>query len=157
MKITVSGSEQITVGAGTFQTVVLKKDLTITEGGSSYSYSTTEWYAEGVGLVKMSSPNMSRELVSYNVKTVQTSDFQILGNTGSFSNLQEVLDVARNGNIIQIKNATVYGHFSQHNPTSLIINGGYDNSFNTIVGKATINGSLTIEKGQLTVSKLEII
>ena len=66
--VTVGPAESVTVPAGTFQAIKITKTFTITEDGTTYPpYTADEWYAAGVGLVKMSSPNMNRELTSYNV------------------------------------------------------------------------------------------
>lgn len=71
--VTVGPTENVTVPAGTFQAIKITKVFTITEGGATYPpYTAYEWYAAGVGLVKMSSTNMNRELTSYNVIPVTT-------------------------------------------------------------------------------------
>lgn len=70
--VTVSPAESVNVPAGTFQAIKITKVFTITEDGATYPYTAYEWYAAGVGLVKMSSPNMNRELTSYNVIPVTT-------------------------------------------------------------------------------------
>ena len=94
--ISVEGNEQIIVGAGTFPSA-LKLLVTITtyENGTSTPYDYTAWYAEGVGLVKMTSANMNRDLVSYHVNPVESSsEIQIPGNLGSFTSLQDAFDAA---------------------------------------------------------------
>lgn len=70
--VTVGPAESVTVPAGTFQAIKITKVFTITEGGTTNPYTAYEWYAAGVGLVKMSSTNMNRELTSYNVIPVTT-------------------------------------------------------------------------------------
>ncbi len=156
MRITVSGSEQVTTGAGTFQTVVLSKEITINEEGNTSTYTTTEWYAEGIGLVKFHSANMNRDLVSYAVNPFEPSDVQISGNPGNFGSLQEALNAAGNGTVIQAKSTTIQGAIALGNPVDVSLSGGWDGTFDTLSGVTTIHGSLTIEKGSMEVTYLVI-
>ena len=156
MRITVAGSAQVTVGAGTFQTVVLAKTITTTEGGQTVSYDITEWYAEGVGLVKMQSANMNRDLVSYAVNPVEPSDVQISGNPGTFANMQQALDTARDGDVVQAKNTTITGDITLGNSVNISLSGGWDSDFDTVTGVTALHGTLTLEQGSLKVADLVI-
>jgi len=156
VKITVSGSEQVTVGAGTFNAVVLDKEISITEGGDTNIYTTKEWYAEGIGLVRFRSANMNRDLVSYAVNPFEPSDVQISGNPGSFGSLQEALNAARDGNVIQAKSTAIQGDIALDNPVAVSLSGGWDDSYETVSGVTTIHGSLTVENGSMEVANLVI-
>jgi len=66
--VTVGPTESVTVPAGTFQAIKITKVFTITEGSTTNTpFTVYEWYAAGVGLVKMDAPTLKRELTSYNV------------------------------------------------------------------------------------------
>jgi len=156
MRITVAGSEQVTVGAGTFQAIVLSKTITTTEGGHTYTYDITEWYAEGIGLVKLQSANMNRDLVSYSVNPVEPSDVQISGNPGTFANMQQALDAARDGDIIQAKSTTINGALILANSVNISLSGGWDGNFDTVTGVTALHGTLTLEKGSINVADLVI-
>jgi hypothetical protein len=156
IKITVAGEEQITVGAGTFTAVKLLKELTVTEGGESYTTNITEWYAEGVGLVKMQSGYMNRDLVAYAVNPVEPSMFQISGNPGSFSTLQEALNSANNGNVIQMRDTTIQENLNMGNPADINLSGGWNSDYATVTGVTTLHGTLTLASGSMIVSNLSI-
>lgn len=71
--VTVGPTESVTVPAGTFQAIKITKVFTITEGSTTNPpFTVFEWYAAGVGLVKMDAPTLKRELTSYNVIPVTT-------------------------------------------------------------------------------------
>jgi hypothetical protein len=63
--IEAAGTETVTVGAGTFSAVKLVTTITVTEQEESTPYTYTSWYAEGVGMVKFDSVNLTRSLVSW--------------------------------------------------------------------------------------------
>jgi len=71
--VTVGPSESVTVPAGTFQAIKITKVFTITEGSTTNPpFTVYEWYAAGVGMVKMDAPTLKRELTSYNIIPVTT-------------------------------------------------------------------------------------
>lgn len=78
VSVTVGPTESVTVPAGTFQAIKVTKVFTITEDGTTYApYNVTEWYAVGIGLVRMDSPNMNRLLTSYNVVQATTQQLTV--------------------------------------------------------------------------------
>ncbi len=71
--VTVGPTESVTVPAGTFQAIKITKVFTITEGSTTNPpFTVYEWYAAGVGMVKMDAPTLKRELTSYNIIPVTT-------------------------------------------------------------------------------------
>jgi hypothetical protein len=65
IRMEVMGTETVTVRAGTFSAVKMVTTITVTEEGESTPYTYTSWYAEGVGMVKFDSINLTRSLVSW--------------------------------------------------------------------------------------------
>lgn len=85
--VTVGPPESVTVPAGTFQAAKITRTITVTENGvTNPTLTVLEWYAAGVGLVKMDSPNMKRELTSYVIPTTQQLAVTFQGNGGGSVN-----------------------------------------------------------------------
>lgn len=81
--VTVAAPESVTVPAGTFDAVKITRIITVTENGVTNPPMTVlEWYAAGVGLVKMDSPNLKRDLTTYAIPTTQQLAVTFQGNGG---------------------------------------------------------------------------
>lgn len=159
VQIAVAGSETVTVGAGTFSAVKLVKTITTTEGGTTVSYDSSEWYAEGVGLVRQRSQNMDRDLVSYNVKPVDATSLnvEISGVSRSFPSLQGALDVLADEDVLKTRVETMSGNFVYDRGVNATFSGGWNDGFSSNNGTYTrINGTLTIKSGGLVVENLII-
>lgn len=159
VRIEVAGSETVTVGAGTFSAVKLLKTITTTEGGTTVPYDSTEWYAEGVGLVKQRSQNMDRDLVSCNVKPVGTTtvNVQISGESRSYATLQGAFDVLANEDVLKTKTGTMSGNIVYDRGVNATFSGGWNDGFSSNNDTYTrINGTLTVRSGSLVVENLII-
>lgn len=159
VRIEVAGSETVTVGAGTFSAVKLLKTITTTEGGATVPYDSTEWYAEGVGLVRQRSQNMDRDLVSYNVKPVgaTTVNVQISGEPRSFATLQGAFDLLANEDELKTKTETMSGNLVFDRGINATLSGGWNADFTSVSGYTRINGTLTVQSGSLVVENLIIV
>lgn len=63
--LTVGDLESVTVPAGTFQALKLVLVITVTDEGVTSDTTVNEWFTPGVGLVKMDSPYLKRDLTGY--------------------------------------------------------------------------------------------
>ena len=149
--ITVAGSETVTVAAGSFPAVKLVKTITTTEGGTTVSYDSTEWYAEGIGLVKQRSQNMDRDLVSYAVNPVVV---EISGESRSFTTFQGALDAVASNDILKTKNEMEFGAMSYDRGVDSTFSGGWNGGFTSREGNTTINGSLTVRTGGIVIESV---
>lgn len=156
--ISVEGNELVTVGAGTFPGA-LRLSVTIesfdSSGSSSYSY--TAWYAEGVGLVKFTSPNLNRDLVSYAVNPVEPSPaIQIPGNPGSFTSMQSAFSAAANNDTLNVKAANYQENAVLNHPVNIVVKGGLSSDYTRVVGYTNLQGSLTVNNGSMVANNLLI-
>jgi hypothetical protein len=86
--ITVGAPESVTVPAGTFTAIKVVETITATDSSGTNTLTINEWFAPGVGLVKMDSPVMKRDLTGYTVSggTTPKLTMTLLGNGGGAVN-----------------------------------------------------------------------
>ena len=76
--IVVGGPESVTVPAGTFTAIKMVETITVTDSSGTNTMTINEWFAPGVGLVKMDSPVMKRELTGYTVNGGTTPQLTVM-------------------------------------------------------------------------------
>lgn len=65
VSITVGAVETVTVPAGTFSALKIVTTVDVTEDGQTSTTTLNEWFASGVGLVKLASSRLNRQLTSW--------------------------------------------------------------------------------------------
>jgi hypothetical protein len=150
--ITIVDTETVTVDAGTFSTIKLTKVLNVTEDGQTTPYTTTEWYADGVGLVKMESANMNRYLSSYSVNhAVYVAKISSL-----YETIQSAFDAAADNDTVKVRDMTITENPDLNLPVNITLSGGWNSAFTSTTGITTLHGTLNLAQGSLLVSNLII-
>lgn len=95
------------------------------------------------------------------VRTITPELIRILGKPGYYLSFQAAYDAAVDGDIIQSQDiiSTEDLFIDEISNKTVSIEGGYNSDFSSIIGKATINGNMTISNGTLLIEKgvLEVI
>lgn len=69
-----------------------------------------------------------------------------------YASLQDAYNAAANGNIIKAQVYTFHENLQLNQPVSITLDGGVDGSYRDNIGMTTLNGSLTINSGTLTIN-----
>jgi uncharacterized protein DUF3108 len=157
VRIAVAGTETVTIGAGTFSALKLVTTITVTEGGQSTPYTINAWYAEGVGLVKLASANMNRDLVDYAVNPVEPSVVQIDGKSGSYASLQGALDATVDNDMVKVRSGTMQENITFGRGTAITLSGGWDAGFASVTGYTSLAGPFTVQSGSMIMANVIIL
>jgi hypothetical protein len=153
VNLSVAGTDSITVGAGTFPSALhIAANMIISENGSSNPYNYDAWFVEGIGMVKFTSPNMNRDLVSYSVNPVEPSNVEI--NSTEYTSFNSALTAANNNDELKLR---AVNYQNDPAPTlssgaNITLTGGLSNDYSTVVGRSYVQGPLTIASGSITIS-----
>jgi hypothetical protein len=81
---------------------------------------------------------------------------RIYGSPANYLSLQAAHNAATNNNIIQMQGGILVESPILDRPTAVAVKGGYDNDFNVATGITTLQGTLTLRTGTVTVDGLII-
>jgi len=76
---------------------------------------------------------------------------RLLGINGYYATMQAAYNAAANGATIQIQNVSLTGAVNFNLNKSVIIEGGYDCGYFSVIGLSTINGDMTISNGTVSI------
>jgi hypothetical protein len=80
----------------------------------------------------------------------------IAGTTTYYNSMQDAYNAAAGGETIESQAVTLTENPVFGNAVSVVIQGGYDSTYGSIIGYTTISGTVTIQNGTVTVNDLVI-
>ncbi len=127
-----------------------------TDDNPSYTYSDMGIYS--VELTTTDSDESNNSLLKINYITVCSPyNIRIAGATpGYFNTLQEAYDSAIEGDTIQIQAGTFVENLNTNRNVLVMLDGGYDCTFSSVVGVTTVEGQVNISSGTVKLSNIRI-